>query len=168
MSRRPRRLLWKRSRLRSRLGASLAGPYMGRQYSLCSQLPYLSFGRQVAQRAVEQGRGEQTMKVVDLPQKDEGLYCQCLEEWSDEMREAGSLKSEWFRRMKSRGLRVKVALDDNGVIGGMIHYAPIESVAVQGSDLYYVYCIWVHGYTRGPGQLPEQGNGEGTPESCRR
>ena len=100
------------------------------------------------------------MKVVDLPQKDEGLYCQCLEEWSDEMRKAGSLKSEWFRRMKSRGLRVKVALDDNGVIGGMIHYAPIENVAVQGSDLYYVYCIWVHGYTRGRGNFQNKGMGK--------
>lgn len=100
------------------------------------------------------------MKVVDLPQEHEELYCHCLEEWSDEMREAGDLKKEWYRRMQSRGLRVKIALDAKGAIGGMIQYGPIENVALQGNDLYYVYCIWVHGYKRGRGNFQKKGMGK--------
>jgi len=98
--------------------------------------------------------------VIDLPEDQEDLYCHCLEEWSDEMREAGDLKRAWFVRMKDRGLRVKVAMDEQGVIGGMIHYGPIENVPVQGIGLYYVYCIWVHGYRQGRGNF--QGKGMGT------
>ena len=89
------------------------------------------------------------MKVIDLPAEQERLYCQCLEEWSDEMREAGDHKEKWFEMMKGQGLRVKVAIDEQGVTGGMIQYLPIEKVAVEGKDLYFMYCIWVHGYTKG-------------------
>lgn len=65
------------------------------------------------ERGVEK---EWAMKVIDLPPDKEELYCQCLEEWSDEIKEAGSLKREWYERMRSRGLRVKVCLDENGAI----------------------------------------------------
>ena len=81
------------------------------------------------------------------------------EEWSDEMKEAGDHKKQWFQRMKDQGLRVKVAMDDEGVVGGMIHYVPIEKVAVEGDDLYYMYCIWVHGYTGDEG-ISEEGDGK--------
>ena len=97
------------------------------------------------------------MRVIDLPREQERLYFQCLEEWSDEMKEAGDHKEQWFQRMKDQGLRVKVAMDDEGVVGGMIHYVPIEKVAVEGDDLYYMYCIWVHGYTRGRGNFRRRG-----------
>jgi GNAT superfamily N-acetyltransferase len=100
------------------------------------------------------------MKVVDLPAEQEELYCQCLEEWSEDIKEAGTLKREWYQRMKDRGLRVKVSLDENGTIGGMIHYGPIENVAIQGENLYYVYCIWVHGYSKGRGNFQKRGMGK--------
>ena len=99
------------------------------------------------------------MKVVDLPQEQEKAYFQCLEEWSEELREAGDHKEKWFERMRGRGLRVKVAQDDQGVVGGMIHYVPIEQVAVEGRDLYYLYCIWVHGYAQGRGNFQKKGLG---------
>jgi N-acetylglutamate synthase-like GNAT family acetyltransferase len=100
------------------------------------------------------------MKVIDLPAEQEGLYCQCLEEWSDEMHEAGDHKRRWVGRMKGRGLRVKVGVDEHGTIGGMIQYVPIERVAVEGKDLYYMYCIWVHGYARGRGNFQKKGMGK--------
>jgi GNAT superfamily N-acetyltransferase len=100
------------------------------------------------------------MKVIDLPSDQESLYCHCLEEYSPEVGEGADLKQEWFEKMKSRGLRVKVAVDDLGTIGGMIHYGPIENVAVQGSDLYYVYCVWVHGHAQGPGNHQHKGMGK--------
>jgi GNAT superfamily N-acetyltransferase len=99
------------------------------------------------------------MDVIDLPKDQEELYCRCLEEWSDEMREAGDLKRTWLQRMRDRGLRVKVAVDESGTIGGMIHYGPIENVPVQGIGLYYVYCVWVHGYRQGRGNFQRKGMG---------
>ncbi len=100
------------------------------------------------------------MTVVDLSAEHEKLYFQCLEDWSQELKDAGSLKEEWYLRMKERGLRVKVALDAQGTVGGIIHYGPIENVPVQGSDLYYLYCIWVHGYKQGRGNFQKQGMGK--------
>ena len=99
------------------------------------------------------------MNVIDLPEEQAELYCHCLEEWSEEMREAGDLKRAWYVRMKDRGLRVKVAVDETGTIGGMIHYGPIENVPVQGIGLYYIYCIWVHGYSQGRGNFQKKGMG---------
>ena len=100
------------------------------------------------------------MKVIDLPVEQEQAYFLCLEEWSEEIREAGDHKAKWFERMRDQGLRVKVAVDDSGTIGGMVHYVPIEKVAVEGRDLYYLYCIWVHGYAQGRGNFRKQGMGK--------
>jgi GNAT superfamily N-acetyltransferase len=99
------------------------------------------------------------MNVIDLPKDQEEVYCKCLEEWSDEMKESGDLKKTWYQRMKDRGLRVKVAVDEKGTIGGMIHYGPIENVPVEGIGLYYVYCVWVHGHKQGRGNFQKQGMG---------
>ena len=73
------------------------------------------------------------MKIIDLAPEHEDIYCQCLEEWSDEIREAGSHKREWYANAKDRGLRVKLALDDNGTVGGMIQYLPIEQSPAAGA-----------------------------------
>ena len=99
------------------------------------------------------------MKIIDLSPEYEAPYFVCLEDWSSEMAEAGSHKEQWYRKMQDHGLRVKLALDDREVAGGMIQYAPIENVPVEGNDLYYTYCIWVHGYKEGPGQLRNRGMG---------
>jgi hypothetical protein len=100
------------------------------------------------------------MHVIDLPADQESLYCHCLEKYSEEAREGAELKQEWLQKMKGRGLRVKVAVDDHGTTGGMIHYGPIENVAVLGRDLYYVYCVWVHGHAQGPGNHQHRGMGQ--------
>ena len=100
------------------------------------------------------------MKVIDLPREQENTYFQCLEDWSEDIREAADHKEKWFERMRGQGLRVKVALDDQGTVGGMIQYVPIEQVPVEGRDLYYVYCIWVHGYAKGRGNYQKKGMGK--------
>ena len=43
------------------------------------------------------------MKVIDLTAENESVYFVCLEDWSDEMREAGDHKERWYRSMKDRG-----------------------------------------------------------------
>jgi N-acetylglutamate synthase-like GNAT family acetyltransferase len=76
------------------------------------------------------------------------------------MKEAGDHKERWAAEMEERGLRVKLALDDNGEVGGMIEYMPIELAFADGEDLYFINCIWVHGYDKGRGNF--QGKGMGT------
>lgn len=100
------------------------------------------------------------MEIVDLSTEYESAYLRCLEEWSDEMAEAGEHKTRWYDTMRSRGLRVKLALDDQGVPTGMIQYVPIEHSMALGSDLYMIMCIWVHGHKQGVGN--QQGRGTGT------
>ena len=99
------------------------------------------------------------MKVVDLPPEQENDYFHCLEEWSDEITEAGSRKEKWYGQMKNKGLRVKLSLDENEKVGGMIQYAPIEHSLAEGEALYFVYCIWVHGYKQGRGNCQRKGMG---------
>mgnify|MGYP001766108738 FL=1 len=99
------------------------------------------------------------MRVVPLSAEHEPLYCACLEDWSEEMKEAGDHKAKWLAKMRDRGLRVKLALDDGGVVGGMIQYVPIEEAFVDGEGLYFIHCIWVHGHKRGRGNFQKKGLG---------
>lgn len=99
------------------------------------------------------------MIIEDLKTEDEPLFCVCLEDWSDELKEAGDHKARWCSAMKDKGLRVKVARDDQGVIGGMIQYLPIEWSPAEGADLYMILCIWVHGYDKGRGNFQKKGMG---------
>jgi GNAT superfamily N-acetyltransferase len=100
------------------------------------------------------------MKIVD-PESDQlSLYFRCLEDWSDETTEAGPQKEMWYHKMKDKGLRVKFALDDQGVVGGMIQYVPIEYSSAEGKDLYFINCIWVHGHKQGRGDFQGKGMGK--------
>jgi len=100
------------------------------------------------------------MKITDLDESHQSLYFLCLEDWSDEIKEAGNHKEEWYRKIKDKGLRVKLALNDEGTVGGMIQYLPIEHSTVEGKDLYFIYCIWVHGYKKGRGNFQKRGMGK--------
>ena len=100
------------------------------------------------------------MKIIDLPAEHKQLYFVCLEDWTEEMKEAGDHKETWYNKMKDKGLRVKLSLDDNGEVGGMIQYTPIEHSFVEGNDLYFINCIWVHGYKHGRGNFQKRGMGK--------
>jgi GNAT superfamily N-acetyltransferase len=101
------------------------------------------------------------MKIVDLKDEHKPLYFACLEDWSEEIKEAGDHKARWYEKMKDRGLRVKLALDDRGEVGGMIQYVPIElSPGAEGKDLYFILCIWVHGHKKGRGNFQKRGMGK--------
>jgi GNAT superfamily N-acetyltransferase len=100
------------------------------------------------------------MKIIDLEKKYESLYFHCLEDWSDEMKESGSLKESWYKKMSALGLRVKLALDEHDQVGGMIQYTPIEYSPAIGHDLYFINCIWVHGHKKGRGNFQKKGMGK--------
>ncbi|MFC1982134.1 GNAT family N-acetyltransferase, partial [Chloroflexota bacterium] len=100
------------------------------------------------------------MEIIDLSDEYKQLYFVCLEDWSEEMKEAGEHKQAWFNKMKDKGLRVKLALDDSGQVGGMIQYVPVEHSFVEGEDLYFINCIWVHGHQKGRGNFQKKGMGK--------
>lgn len=100
------------------------------------------------------------MKIIDISPETESHYLCCLEEYSDDIKEAGDTKQKWYNRMKEKGLKVKFALDDNNVIGGMIQYLPIQYSSFEGKDLYVVMCIWVHGHKQGRGDHRKKGMGK--------
>ena len=99
------------------------------------------------------------MKIIDISPEHENTYFCCLEDWSDEMKEAGDNKQKWYERMKDKGVRVKLAQGDNGEISGMIQYMPIEDSIFEGENLYSILCIWVHGYKEGVGNNQKKGMG---------
>ncbi|MDP3879394.1 MAG: GNAT family N-acetyltransferase [Dehalococcoidales bacterium] len=99
------------------------------------------------------------MEIIDLKDEHKQLYFLCLEDWSDEIKEAGDHKATWYDKMKGRGLRVKLALDNSGEVGGMIQYIPIEHSFAAGRDLYFINCIWVHGHKSGRGNFQKRGMG---------
>ena len=100
------------------------------------------------------------MKIIDLTEEHRELYYTCLEDWSCEMNEAGNHKECWYNKIKDNGLGVKIGLDDNEKIGGMIQYIPIELSPADGKDLYFINCIWVHGYKQGRGNFQKKGMGK--------
>lgn len=100
------------------------------------------------------------MTIVDLDTDNLAAYLNCLEEWSEEMKEAGDHKACWYRKYSEKGLRVKIALDDADAAIGMVQYLPIEESIVEGTDLYFIPCIWVHGHKNGVGN--RQGSGVGS------
>ena len=55
------------------------------------------------------------MKITDLTEENKNLYFVCLEDWSDEMKEAGNHKECWYNKMKDKDLGVKLAEDDEGM-----------------------------------------------------
>lgn len=106
------------------------------------------------------------MNIIDLNEQNVPLYLVCLEDWSEEAKESGNRKAIWYQRMKDKGLRVKLALDDNGVAGGMIQYVPIQHSFAEGTDLYFIDCIWVHGHKQGRGDFRHRGMGKALLEAA--
>jgi len=81
------------------------------------------------------------MPIIDLTPEHEALYWQCLEDWSTDMAEAGPRREIWYRTMLSKGLRVKLALTEEGVIAGFIQYLPVRESTLIGEDGYFI-CWW--------------------------
>ncbi len=101
------------------------------------------------------------MNIVDLSPEYETLFACCLEDRLPESREAGSLRTDWIRVMKERGLRAKLAVDEKNVPVGMIQYVPAGAALLDGSpNAYFVYCVWVVRFPDDRGN--HQGKGIGT------
>ncbi len=104
---------------------------------------------------------KRSIQILDLAPAHEPLYFVCLEDWPGaDLADAGDHKRRWYEWARHRGLRVKLALDGDGQVGGMIQYLPIEHAPASGRDLHFILCIWVHGHRQGRGD--RRGRGLGT------
>ena len=99
-------------------------------------------------------------RIVDVDESNRDRYCVCLEEWSDEMKEAGDRKCRWYETMKNRGLGVKLVEDEDGTLSGLIQYVPAEYAPLTDGNYYFIYCIWVHGHKKGIGDRRGRGMGQ--------
>jgi GNAT superfamily N-acetyltransferase len=99
------------------------------------------------------------MKIIDLTQEFEPLYFNCLVGDAGRLNDAGEYKKHWYEAMKPRGLKVKLALTDNGEPAGMIQYLPVEESTVTGRDLYALLCLWVVNDKRARGNFQKRGFG---------
>ena len=106
------------------------------------------------------------MKIIDLTEEHREEYFLCLEDWSEEIKEAGDHKEIWYNKMRNKGLGVKLAVDDDGKVGGMIQYLPVEQSFIEGENLYFIHCIWVHGYKKGRGNFQKKGMGKALLEAA--
>jgi GNAT superfamily N-acetyltransferase len=100
------------------------------------------------------------MEVADLREDEKQTFFCCLSDWSEDLKDSGKHRENWYNKMVAKGLRVKIAHDDTGVAGGMIQYLPIEHSTVEGRDLYFIFCIWVHGRKQGRGNHQKRGMGK--------
>ena len=100
------------------------------------------------------------MKIIDLTDEHRDLFCLCLEDWSETARESGPKRSQWLDRAAGHAPVAKLALVNDGTVGGMIQYLPIEHSFAMGEDLFMILCIWVHGYPEGRGNLQNKGLGQ--------
>lgn len=100
------------------------------------------------------------MQIIDLSPEYHRTFFICLEEWSDEMKDSGQQRENWFNEMLNKGLRVKLALTEENVIAGFIQYLPVEHSILCGHEGYFIYCIWVHGHKQGRGNLQKKGIGK--------
>lgn len=98
-------------------------------------------------------------RVAELDDKWVEQYLICLEEWSQEMKDAGDQRRAWYLEMKDKGLRVQVALTESGDPAGFIQYLPIEHSILESGEGYFINCIWVHGHKLGRGDLRRMGHG---------
>jgi GNAT superfamily N-acetyltransferase len=99
------------------------------------------------------------MKIIDLTENHKPLYFKCLIGDEKRLDDAGDIKSGWYEKMKHRGLKVKLAIDESDQPIGMIQYLPIEESFAMGKELYLLYCIWVINDTKFRGNHQKQGYG---------
>ncbi len=101
------------------------------------------------------------MKIIDVNERYFPTYACCFEDWSKEMKNAVTPKRKWYNSLKDKGLCIKIATDNDDNAVGLIHYLPAEYSFIDAKKMYFIPCIWVHGYRdKGVGDQQKQGIGK--------
>jgi len=101
------------------------------------------------------------MEIVDLSEEHEEVFLCCLKPEDENFKEGVPIKRAWFDRVRDRGMGVKLAIDEDGVVAGMIQYSPRELAPFVMADegTFVIHCIWVHIYSIGIGNRGGKGMG---------
>lgn len=100
--------------------------------------------------------------IIDLAPRHERLFASCLEDRLPEAAEAGDLRACWVAKMRPRGLRAKLAVDERDVPVGMIQYVPASETLLDADPrAWFVYCVWVTRYRDDRGDHQRRGIGTG-------
>jgi N-acetylglutamate synthase-like GNAT family acetyltransferase len=99
------------------------------------------------------------MRIVDLTPEHERAYLHCLEPEEADIADGVERKRAWLAAARDKGLLVKLALDDDGEVAGMVQAMPIEHTHVLGEKLHFIHCIWVHSHDNGIGDRSGRGMG---------
>jgi GNAT superfamily N-acetyltransferase len=101
------------------------------------------------------------MEIADVGPEHEAAFLCCLKTGDDEFAGGVPLKREWYRRHAGKGVRVKLAIDDDGAVAGMVQYSPrpLAPFVVGDDGIWVVHCIWVHLYGGGIGDRSGRGMG---------
>lgn len=102
------------------------------------------------------------MEIVDLAPEHEEVFLCCLKPESRTFAEGVPAKREWLECNRERGLGVKLAIDDDGVVAGMIQYSDrrLAPFVVADEGTWVVHCVWVHLYESGIGDRSGRGMGK--------
>ena len=97
--------------------------------------------------------------MVDVSEKTQDAFFRCLQDEQAEDPRLVKIRKQWYERNKEKGLRARLLILEDGRIGGLCQYIPIEHSPLIGRDLMAILCLWVHGYDHGVGV--QQGRGYG-------
>lgn len=81
--------------------------------------------------------------ITDLTEEYKGDFCACLMPREKAMLEAGELKAQWLARRGKGDFGAKLAVSPEGVPIGMIQYIDAEGSQIEGSGLWFVFCLWI-------------------------
>lgn len=101
------------------------------------------------------------MDIVDLSEEHEDVFLCCLKPENEVFAGGVPLKRAWLDGARDRGLGVKLAIDDDGAVAGMVQYSPrdLAPFVVADAGTWVVHCIWVHVYKSGIGDRGGKGMG---------
>jgi ribosomal protein S18 acetylase RimI-like enzyme len=110
---------------------------------------------------VRYGSGGTCMQIVDLDPEHEDVFLRCLKVDDRTFGEGVPLKRAWLDRHRDGGVGVKLAIDDDGAVAGMIQYSQKELApfVVADGGTWVIHCIWVHVYEGGIGNRGGRGMG---------
>jgi hypothetical protein len=101
------------------------------------------------------------MEIVDLTREHEEVFLCCLKPEDRTFAEGVPIKRQWLDDKRGMGLGVKLAIDEDGVVAGMIQYSDrqLAPFVVAGEGTWVIHCIWVHVYEGGIGNRGGRGMG---------
>ena len=97
------------------------------------------------------------VRLIDVTGETENIFFRCLHDEIPEDPRAIAIRRSWYERNIENGLRAKLLILNDGRIGGLCQYIPIEHSHLVGEDLLAILCVWVHGYDHGVGNQQTQG-----------